>query len=147
MLPPFLHTDPVQFAFNMTTLLVAVGLLELVIGTTFMGTFYIAGILCGNIFTTILLTPILGVYDFVLSLFSVQSEALLHFLGSPDVGCSLGVLSCVGALMYLARQPKAIGIFVVITSIAGAIFTGQIMFLNHTVACAIGYFLARRALN
>jgi membrane associated rhomboid family serine protease len=147
VMPAFLHSDPAQFTFNMVTLALFVGLLEMVIGTTFMGTFYLIGAIFGNIATTVALTPFLSVYDAIASVFGGNSDRLAEFLRSPDVGCSLGVLSCVGAIIYLSRHPKILTGIVVAVSIAAAIFTRQIIFLNHIVAAGIGYLLARRALR
>ncbi len=139
VMPAVLHSHPFQFLFNSVVMLLFVGLIEVVMGTTYMTTFYVVGAVVSNLITTVVIAPIL----YVVGMFS-SGGALEYFLRSPDVGCSLGVLSCVGAFIYLSKYRNAGAVLVAVTSVAGALITGEIMFFNHATAALVGYALASR---
>ncbi len=133
IMPAVLHSHPTQFMFNTATMFVFVGMIEVVMGTTNMTTFYLVGAVVSNILATALIAPLL---------FLLNREALDYFLYSPDVGCSLGVLSCAGAYIYISKYRRLFSTVIVLTTIAGAIATGEVMFFNHLVAAMVGFGLA-----
>ena len=134
VMPAVLHSHFSQFLFNSVVMFLFVGLIEVVIGTSLMTTFYVVGSLLSNVLTTALIAPWLMVFN---------RSGLEYFLYSPDVGCSLGVLSCVGAFAYLTKYRKATFVLVALTSLIGVFFSGELMFMNHAVAAIVGYILAQ----
>ena len=135
----FVHFDMQHLGLNMMFLLIFGGALEILGGSTLAAFAFLFG-LQSNIPTGLVLLPILKTVS--PSLF----EKTAYFV---DVGASLGVMSCFGALAYLLK-PK-VSIFMILSGISFfliySIVGGDLIGLDHAIAVICGYSIAHIYLN
>jgi hypothetical protein len=123
--PPFLHWNWAHLASNTFLALVFCGLLEYLGGSLLVACAFGAGAAAGN------------------------TAASLVYLFNPsgmtelDVGASLGVLSCAGALTVLLRRGAWLFGALVAAAGASAAWTHSTLGLNHVVAVGVGWCVAR----
>ena len=131
----FLHWDIVHLATNFSMILLFMSFLEVVCGSGITFTAYLSGILLTNPLTSLLMAP--WFYFF-------SPDRLEPFLHEPDIGCSLGVFSCIGALSLLVKKRTLLlGFFAAVTLVYNLVIHSQLGY-NHLVALAIGYLIGKR---
>ena len=133
ILSSFLHWNAYHLGFNLTMLVLFGGFLELIAGSNLLGICYLIGIIFSNPVTTLLIAPFLYIFN---------QKAFLHFIQDVDVGCSLGVFACIGALAYFSRRPAIVSAIVVAGICIYAFFSSNLLGLNHIVALTLGFVFA-----
>lgn len=116
----FLHWDSWHLLSNLLLMCLGCGLLEIVVGSAEAAWIYAAGTLLSNPLTAFLILK--------------PADALAE----RDVGASLGIFACLGALFCLMRQ----GVVSLAVVTVGVLFYARInaswISLNHLIALALG---------
>ena len=134
IIPSLLHWNMLHLISNMSFLLFFVGILEIVVGSTLVSAAYLLGVLLSNLLTSITLIPLLNLF----------SSALVNsFKLSVDVGCSLGIFSCIGFLTYCLKFTKTILSCFVLGILLVTFYQNDLLSLNHLTAMFIGLFIAQ----
>lgn len=129
VLSSFLHENRIHLVFNLVTLIFLAGFLEIVAGSTAVGACYLLGILFSNPLTSLFLYPIV----------EISSPGFLDsFTQSVDVGCSLGVFACIGALTHFTRKTKESFLVITVLIFGAAAVDIKLLDLNHIAAMGIG---------
>ena len=110
------------------------GFLELIAGSNILGLCYLLGIVFSNPITTVLIAPFLYIFN---------QKAFLSFIQDVDVGCSLGVFACLGALAYFSRRPAVVSGIVIVGTCVYAFLETNLLGLNHLTALTLGYVFAK----
>ncbi len=126
VLASFRHTSPSHLLFNLFTLIFFGGLLELIVGTPIFLGIYAAGTLFSNLLTTLFLWPFVG----------ITSER--------DMGASLGIFACFGALLMLTKNRMVFTLLTVAGVILFSWSQSTWLQLNHLIAMALGAIVLRR---
>lgn len=135
LLSSFLHFDLLHLFFNMLLLVVLVAFLELIAGSMLVVTCYFFGIMLSNPLTSVVLEGMLNVYPII---------PLTRFSQAVDVGCSLGVFACLGALCHFLKNTVALLVVSVVLTILYAWLIHDILALNHILALLIGIAIAMK---
>ena len=93
----FLHWNFFHLLANTLFLIIFVSFLECAVGTVFAFSIYLAGMFLANPLTTFLLEPFIKIF---------VPHLVPFFNQEVDVGCSLGIFSCIGALAAFSKFPK-----------------------------------------
>jgi len=129
----FFHFNVIHLLSNMILLFIFGSILEFTSGSTLFILAYILGLEADV--PNFLIVPILGLFNLNLS------NATFTY---TDVGASLGVMSVIGALVYLFRS--SISLILITTIVTGLIitisFTSQFMGVDHIFAIVLGYLTA-----
>lgn len=135
LLSSFLHFDLVHLIFNLSLLVIFVGFLELIAGSVLVISCYFFGVMLSNPLTSIAVNGFLTVFP----------VANLHeFSQEIDVGCSLGVFSCLGALCHFMKKTAILITVLSILIIGYAVVIGDLLTLNHIFAIMVGVFVAMK---
>ncbi len=127
VLSPFLHWNLAHLGFNLVMMAVFVGGLEYLAGSAIAVMSYVSAMVLANPITAFaLIRGLSGVFD------SIQPTEI-------DVGASLGIIGCAGALLLMIRQRWVLVVFVAGLSSMQTALTGAFMPLNHCVALLIGF--------
>lgn len=131
LLSPFLHLDLHHMTINFSLLCVAVGIFEYLMGTLIMGSVYLVGMILSNPLTSLFLKGFRLFQD-----------------NSIDVGASLGIFACGGALSWiLLRRRWTFILPASLISLIQAYFAQQTLILNHWVAIVLGVLMGRFAIK
>jgi len=130
----FLHWNKIHLVTNLITLFTAVAFLECVAGSTFMVICYGAGVLLSNPLTSLLIYPVVKF---------IFPNAYNSFAHEFDVGASLGIFACIGALALFSRYRKSMLISLAAGTVFVSIYTSSLLGLDHLVALAIGYSVGK----
>ncbi len=138
MLSPFLHFNLLHINVNMVLLLLFCGLFEIVAGSLWLLIVYMVPTLLSN-----LLTIIFVFYPLKM----LESRLWLQGILLSDVGASLGIFGCIGALVHILTYGRAI-VFLLSAYILGdAWFSHNLWQFNHFFALSIGWILGYRILS
>jgi membrane associated rhomboid family serine protease len=130
----FLHENITHLLFNLVTLTLFAGTFEVLAGSGAVGICYLLGILFSNPLTSLALYPLIDLVD---------PKLLATFTQSVDVGCSLGVFACVGALTHFIQRQKLVLALLTLVIFASAAVDIKLLDLNHIVAISIGLIFGR----
>lgn len=134
ILASFLHWNPLHLTINLVSLVSLVGFLECIAGTRFVLVTYFVGVLLSNPLTSFILYPVINLFF---------HGSMTQFLSENDVGSSLGIFSCLGALLYLSRFTWRILIVLCLGIVIYSHFIGSWLSLNHIVSLFIGCAIGR----
>ena len=133
-LSPFLHWDPIHLCLNLVALIVFTGGLEYLAGSPLTLACYLAAALAANPMTA-------GLLELLRTVIPSINPAEI------DVGASLGIFGCAGALAHFLRWGGGMIIVLSAGAIASAALIHGFLPLNHLFALAIGWGLARAILR
>ena len=125
---PFLHETWAHLLSNLFILFLFVGGLEYLVGSVIMvGCFLFASFLANPLTVALLYFPL-----------KLHLGSWLKLFYEKDVGISLGIFGCAGALSLLIKGgPRLIWGLILVTLIGTAI-TGRVLWLNHLIAVFLG---------
>ncbi len=135
VLPGLLHWNLFHLSFNLVLLFTLVAFCEVIIGSTVTCIAFLAGSMFSNVLTSLAMFPMLKLF---------WPAALPAFLNEVDIGCSLGIFSCIGATAYMTKYRGILASAVIVSALLGCITTGVALEINHVTAFAIGFFIASR---
>lgn len=130
----FIHWNLLHLATNLVTLLFLVGFLEIIAGSSIVLIGYTVGILFSNPLTSAILIPPLAL---------LNANWANFFVHEVDVGCSLGIFTCLGILAHFLKRPRLFLAILSFGTLIVAICTSSILSLDHLTACALGYGIGK----
>ncbi len=135
LLSSFLHFDLTHLVFNLLLLVFLVGFLELIAGSVLVVTCYFFGVMLSNPMTSVAVAAFLHV---------VRLDPGAQFFQKIDVGCSLGVFSCLGAFCHFMKRSGLLIFLLLFGIVIYAALVSDLMALNHLVAVGIGLLVAMK---
>jgi membrane associated rhomboid family serine protease len=128
-----LHNNIPHIVFNLTILLIFGSYLEVVAGSMIVVTSYLLGILLVNPATTLL------IYSFLSLFHPGRLEVFTHRI---DIGCSLGVFACLGALSHYLKRTSLLLLTGSLMVAISVFVSGNLLELNHIFALYLGAVIA-----
>ena len=132
-LPQFYHSNSAQLLFNSVTCFLFVGALEYALGlkVAFLS-FFIPSLLSNEV--------LLGM---IIPIKFIKPELWSAVFVGRDVGGSLGVFGCLGALAFYSSRRMGILLATALCVIGVSIYFSDLQQLNHLIALALGFVFAR----
>ncbi len=134
LLSGLVHWDFLHLSLNLCMLVLFCGFFELIAGTFLMSASYALGTFFANFITAAILTSLAKFSH--LSLFSSLTKEI-------DIGCSLGVFSCMGALFSFLKKSWFTQCAVVVIIGLIAWFDHQWLAFSHLTAFYLSFFFIR----
>lgn len=131
--PGFLHWQPSHIIFNLLIFIFLGGLLELIAGTRLLVLSYFVGTVFSNLITS-------GILALPVRLASAQGY--LAFSQEIDLGCSLGVFSTLGALIYFLKRDRRSFLLIQMGILCFVVIVRHVLDLNHCIALSLGWTCA-----
>ncbi|MGK5085361.1 rhomboid family intramembrane serine protease [Bdellovibrionota bacterium FG-1] len=130
-LSPLLHWNPFHLSFNLVGLVFFTGGLEYLAGSALTLIVYLPAMWLANPMTSALLV------------FAIKPWWGAVNPAEIDIGTSLGIFGCAGALTGFLKRGKWVAGILVLSVIFDSITRSSFMTLNHCVALSLGVILAR----
>jgi membrane associated rhomboid family serine protease len=127
----FLHFSYGHLFGNMVMLFVFCGTLEFIAGSGVAALSFLVA-MNANVPTAFVLLPILKWVNF---------EVWQHVVSYTDVGASLGIVGCLGALLQFLKNKRKLLLLVCLMTVAATVFMKELFGIDHTFAVVIGYVL------
>lgn len=134
LLSGFLHWNVGHLLINLFAMIVFCGGLEYLVGPGLTLCCYMVGLIFANALTGLLV---------VAPLHLIGPEKWAWAMREPDVGASLGIFVCAGAMLSLLRRGRLLGILMIAGSCILSAVTHSVIGMNHIVALALGILVAR----
>ena len=115
--------------------MIFVGFLELISGSILVVSCYFFGVMISNPLTSLAVDGFLHVFPIM---------PFANFSQKIDVGCSLGVFSCLGALCHFMRKSGRLIALLALGIIAYAGIVSDLLILNHIFAMLVGVVIAMK---
>lgn len=129
----FLHEDLLQLIVNLVFLLGIATRLEQSEGSLFFGKVFLMGALLSNPLASLL-------FSIPAAHFGFDAEVVR----SIDIGASLGIFACIGALYYESRYSRRMILSLAVVSAGIVLITHDVSQMHHLIALTLGWAISRK---
>jgi len=134
LVSPFLHNNLLHLDFNLITLILFAGGLEYLTGTAIMAWCFFLPMLFANTLT-------LFIFQYPVKFWNEKLWSIL--IQETDIGISLGIFGCAGALANFLKHRKTFTVGLFIYSVGASLLLHDALLDNHLVAYGMGFVILR----